>query len=188
MLVDQYIDRTRSRASSFFEEHEIVAHVSFADPVDHALLEALYESAVLVGAKVHKGGAYICIEGPQFSTRAESNLYRSWGAEVVGMTNLPEARLAREAEIPYASIAMVTDYDCWHEEEEDVSINSVIEVLHRNVETVRKMLRELLTRLPDPTKSPASCALKHAIITAPECISREKRELLDLLLGRYLPR
>ena len=183
-LVDQYIDRTRSRPSSFFEDHGLVAHVAFGDPVDQALLQALYDAAVQVGAKVHKGGTYICIEGPQFSTRAESNLYRSWGADVVGMTNLPEARLAREAELPYASIAMVTDYDCWHEVEEDVTAANVIEVLNRNVETSRKIIGAVLTRLPDPAQSPAFNALQNAFLTAPECITEEKRDLLKLLLGR----
>jgi 5'-methylthioadenosine phosphorylase len=188
VLVDQYIDRTRSRPSSFFEDHGLVAHVAFADPVDEALVRALYDAAGQVGAKVHKGGNYVCIEGPQFSTRAESFLYRSWNADVVGMTNLPEARLAREAELPYASIAMVTDYGCWREGEESVTVANVVEVMHRNVETARKMIGAVLTRLPDPALSPACTALQNAFLTAPECVTTETRETLKLLIGRYFKR
>ena len=120
VIVDQFIDRTRNRPSTFFEDVGIVAHAEFADPVDAALSESLYRASVQVGARTHRGGTYICIEGPQFSTRAESNLYRSWGADVIGMTNLPEARLAREAELPYATLALATDYDCWHQSHESV--------------------------------------------------------------------
>jgi 5'-methylthioadenosine phosphorylase len=186
VLVDQYIDRTCSRPSSFFEDFGFVVHVSLADPIDGALMQALYNAALSVDAKAHKGGTYVCIEGPQFSTRAESNLYRSWGADVVGMTNLPEARLAREAELPYASIAMVTDYDCWHEEEEDVTAANVIEILNRDVEIARKIIRAVSSRLPDPAHSPAVTALQNAIITSRECISSETRERLKPLLGRLL--
>jgi 5'-methylthioadenosine phosphorylase len=184
VLVDQFIDRTCSRPSSFFEDYGFVVHVSLADPVDHGLMEALYGAAQSVGAKVHKGGTYVCIEGPQFSTRAESNLYRSWGAAVVGMTNLPEARLAREAQLPYASIAMVTDYDCWHEVEEDVTAANVIEILNRDVEITRKIIAAVLTRLPDPAQSPAACALQHAILTSRDCLSPEVSERLKPLLAR----
>ena len=115
VLPDQLIDRTRHRPNTFFEGIGVVAHVEFADPIDHALQAALYKACVEVGTRTHRGGAYVCIDGPQFSTRAESNLFRSWGVDVIGMTNLPEARLAREAELPYATVALATDYDCWHE-------------------------------------------------------------------------
>jgi 5'-methylthioadenosine phosphorylase len=187
VLVDQFIDRTRSRPSSFFEDQAVVVHVEFADPIDRALQEALHDAARSVGAAVHKNGTYVCIEGPQFSTRAESHMFRGFGADVVGMTNLPEARLAREAELPYATMAMVTDYDCWHESEEDVTISSVLEVLKKNVDTARRIIEQVVTRLPDPAKSPAGAALQHAIITAPEHIPDETRERLALLFGKYLP-
>jgi 5'-methylthioadenosine phosphorylase len=165
----------------------MVVHVEFADPIDIRLQEALYATARQVKAKVHKGGTYVCIEGPQFSTRAESRLFRSWGADVVGMTNVTEARLAREAEIPYATVAMVTDYDCWHETEEDVTIESVLEVLRNNVDTARQIIAAVLPSLPDPAQSPAASALKYGIITAPEHIDAETRKRLQPLIGKYLP-
>jgi 5'-methylthioadenosine phosphorylase len=187
VLVDQFIDRTRARVSTFFEDEAIVAHVGFGDPVDAALSAALHAALVDVGATVHRGGTYVCMEGPQFSSRAESELYRSWGASVIGMTNLPEAKLAREAELPYATLAMATDYDCWHEAEAHVTVENVIAVLSRNVGVARQALRALLTRLPDPALSPASRALSGAIITAPEYVSAETRRKLAPLIGRYLP-
>jgi len=187
VLVDQYIDRTRSRINTFFEEHGIVTHVSFADPTDPALVNALFQASQETGIRTRKGGTYVCIEGPQFSTRAESLLYRSWNADIVGMTNLPEARLAREAEMPYASVAMVTDYDCWHESEEDVSVEVVIKVLNKNADSARKIIRKVIEKLPDPEKSPAFSALKNAMITSPESISSKKRELLSTLIGKYFP-
>lgn len=185
VLVDQFIDRTRSRPSTFFDE-DVVAHVGLADPVDHALLEALYAAAVRSGARVHKGGTYVCIDGPQFSTRAESNLFRSWGATVVGMTNLPEARLAREAELPYASVALVTDYDCWKQSETAVSVDAVLEIMRANVATAQRILREVAGRLPDAAQSPASSALKSALITPPEHISPEAKTRLSFLLQKYV--
>lgn len=185
VTVDQYIDRTRARASTFFEDDDIVAHVSVADPIDAALSECLAQAAERLGGRVHRGGTYICMEGPQFSTRAESQLYRSWGAHVIGMTNMPEAKLAREAELPYASLAMVTDYDCWHATEEAVSVENVIAVLNRNVELARQVLGTT-KNWPDPAKSPASNALGSAIITSPSAISRVTREKLSLLIGKYL--
>jgi 5'-methylthioadenosine phosphorylase len=187
VLVDQFIDRTRGRVSTFFEDEAMVAHVAFGDPVDSALSAGLHAALVEVGATVHRGGSYVCMEGPQFSTRAESELFRSWGASVIGMTNLPEAKLAREAELPYATLAMATDYDCWHEAEAHVTVENVIAVLSRNVGVARQALHALLTRLPDPAQSPASSALAGAIITAPEYISAETRRRLAPLIGRYLP-
>ncbi|HEY8430616.1 MAG TPA: S-methyl-5'-thioadenosine phosphorylase [Sandaracinaceae bacterium] len=187
VLVDQFIDRTRSRPSTFFEGVGVVAHVELADPVDPALSGALYRAAVEVGARAHRGGTYVCIEGPQFSTRAESNLYRSWGVDVIGMTNLPEARLAREAELPYATVALVTDYDCWHATEESVNVAAVLAVLQRNVKTAQAILRAVLANLPDPSESPATRALDHALITAPDRISDEAKSKLGPLLSRLLP-
>jgi 5'-methylthioadenosine phosphorylase len=184
VLVDQFIDRTRSRASTFFEDDGVVAHVEFADPIDGALQEALYRAALAVGARAHRGGTYVCIEGPQFSTRAESNLYRSWGVDVIGMTNLPEAKLAREAELPYATIALATDYDCWHQSEAPVTADAVIAVLRANVETAKRIIAQVARNLPDPKKSPASRALENAILTAESRIDPRAREKLSLLLAR----
>lgn len=186
VMVDQFIDRTRSRPSTFFEDDGVVAHVEFADPVDTALEDALYRAAVETGARARKGGTYVCIEGPQFSTRAESDLYRSWGATVIGMTNLPEARLAREAELPYATVALVTDYDCWRREEAAVSVDAVLAVLKKNVGTAQAILRGVAGRLPDPAASPASRAMQHALITAPDRISAEARQKLSALIGHHL--
>lgn len=187
VIVDQFLDRTRSRPSTFFEGVGVVAHVSLADPVDAALSEALWRAAVAASARAHRGGTYVCIEGPQFSTRAESNLYRSWGVDVIGMTNLPEARLAREAELPYATVALATDYDCWHQSEEAVNVAAVVAVLQRNVETARNILRGVLPILPDPSESPASRALDHALITPRDRISAQAREKLGPLLARVVP-
>jgi 5'-methylthioadenosine phosphorylase len=187
VVVDQFIDRTRQRASTFFDDCGVVAHVGFADPTDAALREALQASVLEAGGRVHLGGTYVCMEGPQFSTRAESFMYRGLGAHVVGMTNLPEAKLAREAELPYATLAMATDYDCWHDTEESVSVEAVIAVLTKNVHLAKNTLRALAPRLPDPQQSPASRALHSAILTAPTSISQETRELLSPLIGKYFP-
>ena len=184
VVVDQFVDRTRHRPDTFFEDIGVVAHVELADPVDAALGGALYRAAVATGVRAHRGGTYVCIEGPQFSTRAESNLYRSWGVDVIGMTNLPEARLAREAELPYATVAMVTDYDCWHVDEESVTVAAVIEVLKKNVAVAREILRRVAADLPDPASSPATRALEYAIITPPEHVSDEARAKLAPLCER----
>ncbi|MEM9067020.1 MAG: S-methyl-5'-thioadenosine phosphorylase [Myxococcota bacterium] len=187
VIVDQFIDRTRSRSNTFFEDVGVVAHVEFAEPVDTALADALYRAAVEVGARVHRGGAYVCIEGPQFSTRAESNLFRSWGSvSVIGMTNLPEARLAREAELPYATLALATDYDCWHEGHESVTVEAVIAVMQKNIATSKAILKAVAPMLPDASKSPASSAMKHAVITSRDMISPEAKAKLAPLIGRYL--
>lgn len=185
VVVDQFIDRTRNRPSTFFEDLGVVAHVELAEPVDAALANALYASAVEVGATVHRDATYVCIEGPQFSTRAESNLYRSWGVDVIGMTNLPEARLAREAELPYATLALATDYDCWHQGHESVTVEAVLEVMRKNIATAKAILRAVATRIPDPASSPASSAMAHAVMTAPDRISPEARAKLEPLIGRY---
>ena len=185
VLVDQFIDRTLSRPRTFFEDG-IVAHVGFADPVCPELRATLLAAARKVGVTSHDGGTYVCIEGPQFSTRAESHLFRSWGASVVGMTNLPEARLAREAELAYATLALATDYDCWHEEEEAVSVEAVIAVLHKNVDNAKKILRQAILDLPPVCKSPARTALTHAIMTSREAIPVDTRQRLAPLIGRAI--
>jgi 5'-methylthioadenosine phosphorylase len=186
VVVDQFIDRTRSRSNTFFEDVGVTAHVEFAEPIDASLADSLYRAAVTVGARVHRGGTYVCIEGPQFSTRAESNLFRGWGVDVIGMTNLPEARLAREAELPYATLALVTDFDCWHQSHADVSVESVLAVIRQNVSTAREIVCAISKILPDASQSPASSALKHALITSPQHISAEARAKLAPLINHYL--
>lgn len=185
VVVDQFIDQTKGRVSTFFED-ELVAHVSFADPVCADLSAALAAAAQHAGARVHRGGTYVCIEGPQFSTRAESNLYRSWGVSVIGMTALPEAKLAREAELPYALLALATDYDCWREAEADVSVDAVLRVLADNVSRARVAVGELARALPDPTRSRATGALATAMITARDKIPPGTRDRLDWLIGKYI--
>src|SRR5271155_4453407 len=169
VVVDQFIDLTKGRAATFFDEG-LVAHVAFADPVCPSLSGALAIAGESSGVRVHRGGTYVCIEGPQFSTRAESLLYRSWGVSVIGMTALPEAKLAREAELPYALLALATDYDCWHETEADVSVEAVMAIMKKNVTTARRAIVELSGSLPDPAASPASKALGGAIMTARESL------------------
>jgi 5'-methylthioadenosine phosphorylase len=186
VIVDQFIDRTKSRVGTFFEDDGVVAHVSMADPTDAALSRCLADAAERMGARVHRSGTYLCMEGPQFSTRAESNMYRAWGAHVIGMTNMPEAKLAREAELPYASFALATDYDCWHESEEAVSVDQVMAVLHRNVSLAREVLRGVAA-WPDPKESPAARALAQALITDQARVTPQAREKLALLIGNYLP-
>ncbi len=159
LVPDQFFDRTTKRASTFFGEG-LVAHVSFADPTCQRLAEVLCAAGQEAGARVHRGGTYLCIEGPQFSTRAESRIYRSWGVDVIGMTNLPEAKLAREAEICYATMALVTDYDVWHETEEDVSVEAVVAVLQENVKTAQALLRRAVRALPASRE--CGCAHAHA--------------------------
>ncbi|HEV8247450.1 MAG TPA: S-methyl-5'-thioadenosine phosphorylase [Polyangiaceae bacterium] len=183
VIVDQFIDLTKRRASTFFEP-DIAAHVSFADPVCPALASAAAEAARKAGAGVVRGGTYVCMEGPQFSTRAESLLYKSWGAAVIGMTAMPEAKLAREAELPYATIAFATDYDAWHASEAAVSVDAVLAVLKRNVELSCEIVRQLVAHLPRAADSSASHALEHALITAPDSISAEARARLSWLLER----
>lgn len=187
VVVDQFVDLTKKRVSTFFEEGMAV-HVMFADPVCPLLAGAVADAAQAAGATVHRGGTYVCIEGPQFSTRAESLIYRSWGVSVIGMTNMPEAKLAREAELPFATLALATDYDCWHETEDDVSVDAVVAVLNKNVELARKTIVELASRLPDPMRSPAHHALQNAVITARNAIDARTRERLGWLVDKYLER
>jgi 5'-methylthioadenosine phosphorylase len=180
VIVDQFIDLTKRRSGTFFEGG-IAAHVALADPVCPFLAEATARAAEKVGAPVHRGGTYLCIEGPQFSTRAESVLYRSWGVSVIGMTNMPEAKLAREAELPYATIAIATDYDCWHQTEEDVTVAAILAVLKQALSTTQRLVVELAGALPDQTRSPAHRALATAIVTDRAGLSPAKRAELDWL-------
>ena len=185
VIPDQFIDRTRGRISTFFGSG-LAAHVGFAHPFCTILSEKLYESGKTVGASVHKGGTYVCMEGPQFSTLAESNLYRSWGASVIGMTNLQEAKLAREAEICYSTMALVTDYDCWHEEEEDVTVDAIIENLRKNAETAKKTMIETIKALPFERTCECATALQFGIITDHGHIPEEVKHDLDPIIGKYL--
>lgn len=186
VVVDQLLDRTSARPRTYFEDVGVVAHVGFAEPFDAALRAALADAIASVGSAFHDRGTYVCIEGPQFSTRAEAELHRRWGADVVGMTALPEARLARECELPYALLALVTDYDCWKHDEAAVSAEAVVGALARNVARARSVLRALAGRLPEPSASPASRALDGAVMTAREAIPSDARHKLGLILDRWL--
>lgn len=186
VIPDQFIDRTRGvRPLTFFGEG-IAGHVQFADPVCGDLSQVLYDSACAVGATVHQGGSYVCIEGPQFSTRAESLIYRGWGAQVIGMTNINEARLAREAEICYGTIALATDYDCWHEDHEDVSIEAIIAIIHQNVVTARRIIQAAVSRLNGTRGCGCGEALKFAIMTDKALIPPATRDKVALIMGKYL--
>jgi 5'-methylthioadenosine phosphorylase len=186
VLPDQFIDLTRQRPSTFFGEG-LVAHVSLAEPVCRQTRGVLHQAAVEAGARVHDGGTYLCIDGPQFSTRAESRLYRSWGVDVIGMTNLQEAKLSREAEIAYATLALVTDYDCWHAAEGDVSVSAVLDNLRANADLAASILRRAVRLLPRGLEgSPAADALRHAILTPKEAIPPAAIERLRPIVGRYL--
>jgi len=185
VIPSQFFDHTKRRASTFFGDG-VVAHVSMADPVCPLLSDALYRASKDLGATVHKGGIYICIEGPQFSSRGESNIYRKWGVDVIGMTNMPEAKLAREAEICYATLALSTDYDCWHEEHEDVSVEDVIQILTKSVELAKGVIKEAVSIIPEERSCICSNALQNAIITPRDAISEEERKRLNILIERYI--
>ena len=185
VIPSQFFDQTKGRVSTFFGDG-IVAHVSMADPVCPRLSQALYTATKKLGATVHRGGMYICIEGPQFSSRAESNIYRKWGVDVIGMTNMPEAKLAREAEICYATLALSTDYDCWHEAHADVTVEDIIETLTKNVELARRVIREVVSIIPEREDCPCSNALRNAIITPKEAITEEAKKRLDIIIERYM--
>jgi 5'-methylthioadenosine phosphorylase len=187
VVPDQLIDTTRGRASTFFTDG-IVGHVSFAEPFCPVLTQLSCEAGVKAGAKVHRGGTYLVVEGPQFSTKAESQLYRSWGADVIGMTALPEAKLAREAEMCYATLAVVTDYDCWHPSYESVTARMILTNLRKGVETAKKMLKLLLPSIPQKRDCSCGSALEHAIATQVEYIPKEKRKELKLFIDKYLAR
>ena len=186
VIVDQFIDRTRNRPYTFFEKG-IVAHVSFADPVCSELAKTLYDCGKKVGATVKNGGTYVCIEGPMFSSRAESNLFRSWGVDVIGMTNYQEAKLAREAEICYSTMALVTDYDCWHEGEENVDALSVLEVMKENVTTAQKIMREAIPIIHQ-MKGDCCCnsVLANSIVTDAKLIPAETKARLEPIIGKYM--
>jgi len=186
VVVDQFFDRTRHRVDSFFGDG-IAAHVLFADPTCDVVRGALVESGRQVGVRVHDGGTYLNMEGPQFSTRAESRVYRTWGVDVIGMTNLQEARLAREAEICYGTIAMATDYDCWHESHEDVTVEAILQVMATNVAHARAVIAAAVPRLPPERACPCKDALRYAIMTEPSRIPAEARARLGLLVDKYLP-
>ncbi|ABA89262.1 methylthioadenosine phosphorylase [Syntrophotalea carbinolica DSM 2380] len=186
VIPDQFFDRTQGKRNGSFFGDGIVGHVQFADPVCPDLSRLLAASARAVGATVHEGGTYLCIEGPNFSTRAESKIYRSWGVDIIGMTNIPEARLAREAEICYGTVALATDYDCWHEGHDDVSVDAVIAIIQKNVATARRIIREAVGSLVSRPGCSCGEALRYAIMTAPDAIAADTREKLDLLIGKYL--
>lgn len=185
VIPDQFVDRTRGRASTFFGEG-LVAHISFADPVCPQLVRVLYEACAAEGVRAVLGGTYLCIEGPAFSTKAESNLYRRLGMDVIGMTNLPEARLAREAEICYATVAMVTDYDCWHPEHDAVTVNQIIENLTRNAANAARVVTRAAGSMPRERRCACGSALAHAIITDPKAVPEATRRKLELIVGKYL--
>lgn len=186
VVPDQFIDRTAGRTSTFFDKG-VVAHVSMADPVCPILAASVGDAARAAGATVHAGGTYVCIEGPRFSTRAESHLYRQWGATVIGMTNVPEAFLAREAELPYATLALATDYDCWRPHDQ-VDVTDILAVLHANVARAQEVVVRLAASLPDVSKSPAAGALQYAIISKPAAVTPALRRRYALLAGAYLPK
>jgi 5'-methylthioadenosine phosphorylase len=187
VIPDQFIDRTFARTSTFFGEG-IVAHVGFGDPICAPLADVLKHACDTVGVVGKLGGTYVCMEGPQFSTRAESNLYRSWGADVIGMTNLQEAKLAREAELCYATVAMVTDYDCWREGHDDVTVDQIVAVMHQNADNASKVVRAAVAAMPAELTKGCACvgALKYAILTDRKAIPEETKQKLSLLIDKYL--
>jgi len=185
VIPDQFVDRTRHRVDTFFG-NGVVAHVSFADPVCPQLSETVTAACKKAGVVGKRGGTYICMEGPQFSTKAESNLYRSWGMDVIGMTNLQEAKLAREAEICYVTIAMVTDYDCWHPHHDSVTVDQIVAVLNKNAEHACSVVREAVAAMPKDRACKCGSALAHAIITDRTKIPQAAKDRLKLILGKYL--
>jgi 5'-methylthioadenosine phosphorylase len=185
VLPVQFFDRTRHRVSTFFGGG-IVAHISFADPVCATLVETLHKACKDSGVNCHVGGTYLCMEGPAFSTQAESNVYRAWGMDVIGMTNLQEAKLAREAEICYSTLAMVTDYDCWHPGHDAVTVAQIVDYLLRNVEHAQKIIRSAVRGLPRERACKCGSALAHAILTDRKKIPPRIKKKLALLVGKYL--
>ena len=186
VIPDQFIDRTKGvRRATFFGDG-IVAHAAFADPVCHTLSEILYEAARTAGAVVHKGGTYVCMEGPAFSTRAESFMYRGLEASVIGMTNLTEAKLAREAEICYGIIALSTDYDCWHEHHDDVSVEAIIQIIHQNVAMAKNIIRHAVSAVTAERTCPCASAMQYSVITDKSVIPAATKEKLAPVIGKYL--
>jgi 5'-methylthioadenosine phosphorylase len=184
VIPDQFFDRTRGRISTFFGEG-IVAHISFGHPVCEELAQVVHGAAQRAGITAKLGGTYLCMEGPAFSTKAESNIYRSWGMDVIGMTNLQEAKLAREAEICYTTVAMVTDYDCWHEEHDHVTVEDIIKVLHQNADNAAKLVAEAVAAMPAEVSCKCHSALKNAIITDRSVWPEATKKKLELLVGKY---
>jgi 5'-methylthioadenosine phosphorylase len=185
VIPDQFFDRTRGRISTFFGRG-LVAHVGFAHPFCARLTELAFGSAQSAGATVHRGGTYVCMEGPQFSTLAESNVYRSWGMDIIGMTNLQEAKLAREAEICYATIALVTDYDCWHPDHDQVTVEMIVANLMQNAATAQQVIANAVSALPFDRTCECASALKHAIITRPDAIPASVKKALAPLISKYV--
>jgi 5'-methylthioadenosine phosphorylase len=185
VIPDQFVDRTKSRPSTFFGDG-LVVHISFADPICPQLSEVIYGACAEAGVQAKRGGGYLCMEGPQFSTKAESNVYRSWGMDVIGMTNLQEAKLAREAEICYVTVAMVTDYDCWHEDHDAVTVKDIIANLMKNAENACKVVARAVAAMPDTRTCTCGSALAHAIITDRKMVPETTRKKLELLVGKYL--
>ena len=184
VLPDQFFDRTRGRASTFFGDG-LVAHISFADPICPELASVLAQACTASGVNVKSGGTYLCMEGPAFSTKAESNVYRSWGMDVIGMTNLTEAKLAREAEICYVTVAMVTDYDCWHPHHDAVTVNEIISNLVKNAENACKVVAAAVARMPVARSCQCGSALSHAMITDRKLVSEDTRRKLGILVDKY---
>jgi len=185
VVPDQFLDRTRGRISTFFGRG-LAAHVSFAHPLCPSLSAIAYESGRKVGAAIHKGGTYVCMEGPQFSTLAESKLYRAWGMDIIGMTNLQEAKLAREAEICYATLALVTDYDCWHPDHDHVTVEMIIGNLQQNARTAQRLIAEAVSRLPVERTCECARALATAIMTRPDLIPDQIKRDLQPIIGKYV--
>jgi 5'-methylthioadenosine phosphorylase len=186
VIPDQFIDRTKGVRRDTFFGNGVVAHAGFADPVCRQLSDTLFTAAGDAGATVHSGGTYVCMEGPAFSTRAESFMYRGLGASVIGMTNLTEAKLAREAEICYGIIALSTDYDCWHDSHEDVSVEAIIEIIRQNVAMAKNIIRHAVCRIATERDCPCSSAMKYAVISDKKGIPEKTRADLDILVGKYL--
>jgi 5'-methylthioadenosine phosphorylase len=184
VIPHQFFDRTRGRASTFFGEG-MVAHITFADPVCPQLSEVVGQAARASGVSVKRGGTYLCMEGPAFSTKAESNVYRSWGMDVIGMTNLQEAKLAREAEICYVTVAMVTDYDCWHPQHDAVTVSDIMANLNQNAENACKVVKAVVAAMPAERDCSCGSALRHAIITDRTLVPESTRKKLDLIVGKY---
>lgn len=185
VIPDQFFDRTRGRISTFFGDG-VVAHIAFADPVCPQLSQLMEASCKSMDVAGKKSGTYLCMEGPAFSTRAESNVYRQWGMDVIGMTNLQEAKLAREAEICYVTLAMVTDYDCWHKSHDAVTVDQILATMGKNVENAQRVVREAVRTLPANRTCPCGHALRHAILTSRDAITPQAKERLGLLIGKYI--
>ncbi|MCL4558234.1 MAG: S-methyl-5'-thioadenosine phosphorylase [Deltaproteobacteria bacterium] len=185
VVPDQFIDMTKHRPQTFFEKG-IVAHVSMADPVCPVLSERLYEAGKRRGIAMHRGGTYLCIEGPQFSSRAESRLYRQWEVDIIGMTNMPEAKLAREAEMCYATLALATDYDCWYEGMKDVDAGDVVEIMERNVLNAKSIIGDVIREIREKRMCTCAHALRNSFLTSPAAIARETKDSLKPIIGGYI--